>query len=93
VVGLTPPPLSAYDFWLATLGIGILGTTLAYLFWNKGIQIIGPANAGIFMNVVPFATAIFAIFIGVQLEYYHLWSGLIILLGIYFVQKQVTTKA
>ena len=41
VWGMNTPALSHADFWLSILGIGILGTSLAYLFWNKGIQQVG----------------------------------------------------
>lgn len=87
-MGLETPPLKQYDFWLSALGIGFLGTSLAYLFWNKGIMEIGAANAGLFMNIVPLAAALFAILFGEKLEYYHLFSGVLILLGVFYVQKK-----
>ena len=92
-VGIHTPSIVHVDFWLSILGIGILGTGLAYLFWNKGVQQVGPSNAGLYMNVVPLATAVFAIFFGGQLYMYHLVSGCLILLGLFFVQrKQVEAK-
>ena len=70
------------------LGIGLLGTCVAYLFWNKGIQEVGAANAGLFINAVPLAAAIFAIFFGEQLHLYHAISGALILLGLFYVQRK-----
>jgi drug/metabolite transporter (DMT)-like permease len=38
------------------------------------------------MNIVPFATAIFSILFGEQIELYHLTSGGLILIGIIYFQ-------
>lgn len=70
------------NFWLAALGIGALGTALAFFFWNSGVQKIGANQAGIFMNIVPLSAAFLAIFFGESLYYYHLWSALLILGGL-----------
>lgn len=69
-------------FWLASFGIGVLGTALAFFFWNSGVQKIGANHAGVFMNVVPLSAAILAVFFGENLSFYHLWSGLLILAGL-----------
>lgn len=47
------PVLAAIAF------MGVLGTVLAYLWWNDGIKVVGPTQAAICMNFVPlFATLI-----------------------------------
>ena len=84
--GVTPLANLDLTFWLSATGIGILGTGLAYIFWNEGIKITGAANAGFFMNIVPFATAFFSICFGEQIEVYHLTSGILILIGMLFFQ-------
>lgn len=84
--GFTPVYELDTTFWLSALGIGILGTGLAYILWNEGIKITGAANAGFFMNIVPFATAIFSILFGEQIELYHLTSGGLILMGMVYFQ-------
>ena len=88
IMGLETPPISNQGFWLAVLGIGILGTSLAYLFWNRGIQLLGAANAGLFMNAVPLMAALFALVFGERLHLYHAYSGALILLGLYYVQRK-----
>ncbi len=85
--GFHAPPFAQYDFWLSAIGMGMLGTCLAYLFWNRGVQQLGAANAGLFINAVPLAAAIFAVFFGEQLELYHAFSGGLILLGLFYVQR------
>ena len=74
-------------FWLAALGIGIPGTALAYLFWNRGISQVGAGQAGFYMNVVPLAAALFAVFFGERLYLYHLVSGSLILAGMFWLNK------
>ena len=76
------------EFWIWSFGIGSLGTALAYLLWNKGISLIGPDRAGIFMNVVPFAAAISGWFLGEQLHLFHLVSGVVIIMGVLLTQIQ-----
>lgn len=87
VVGMKALTIGDHRFWLAVLGIGILGTALAYFFWNEGIKRMGPNLAGLFMNVVPLAAAFFALFFGERLEIYHFISGVVIITGVVFFQR------
>lgn len=69
-------------YWWAAFGMGILGTTIAFLLWNKGISIVGPTNGGLFMNVVPLTTAIISVVLGAHIHWYHAVSGLLLIVGI-----------
>jgi drug/metabolite transporter (DMT)-like permease len=75
-------------FWLSVIGIGILGTALAYYAWNKGVSLIGAAQAGIYMNVVPLTAVLFSFIFGEQLFAYHIVSFVIILIGLLLMQLQ-----
>ncbi len=75
-------------FWYAALGMGGPGTALAYFSWNRGVAGMGIGKAAIFMNTIPLFTSIFAVLFGRTLAYYHLWSGLLILLGLIVIQLQ-----
>jgi drug/metabolite transporter (DMT)-like permease len=75
-------------FWLSVIGIGILGTALAYYAWNKGVALIGAAQAGIYMNVVPLTAVLFSFIFGEQLLAYHIISFIIIVTGLLFMQLQ-----
>ena len=75
------------SFWLSAIGIGVFGTTVAYLLWNMGIKLTSANQAGIFINVVSLSTAIFSIILGEQLYSYHLISGLLIVIGVFVMQK------
>ena len=75
-------------FWIASIGIGCFGTSLAYLLWNAGIQLTNPTQAGIFINVVPLSTAFFSVVFGEVLQNYHLVSGILIILGVLIIMKK-----
>ncbi|MDG2450207.1 MAG: EamA family transporter [Saprospiraceae bacterium] len=74
------------NYWLWAMGIGTFGTAIAYLLWNQGVSQLGADKAGIFMNIVPFSTALSAMFIGEILILFHLISGIMIIGGIFITQ-------
>lgn len=41
------------NLWLVSAFLGLLGTTLAFTFYLRGVAAIGPARASIFINLVP----------------------------------------
>lgn len=50
--------------WLCVLYLGIFPAVVAFLFWTRGIQLVGPARSGVFLHLVmPFAVII-ALFLG-----------------------------
>ncbi len=73
-------------FWINALGIGALGTGVAYWFWYQGIDIAGADKAAVFVNIVPLSAAIAYVIKGSQLESFHIVSGLIIIGGILVMQ-------
>jgi len=75
-------------FWLAALGMGLLGTTLSYYFWNIGIKRIGPNKGAIFLNTIPLFVAILAVPFGAELYAFHLISAALILSGLIIVQVE-----
>lgn len=87
-------PVSGHSsgFWQAAFGLGVFGTTIAYLFWNSGVKAVGSDKAGIFMNIVPLSAALTSIFFYQQLHLYHFISGTIIILGLLFTQGAVSFK-
>lgn len=77
-----------YNFWLPVLGIGALGTGLAYWFWYKGIESSSASKASVFINITPLSTAFFHVIFGHTLESYHIISGAIIISGILIIQTK-----
>ena len=80
-------PLST-GYWGSALGIGLLGTSVAYYFWNQGIHLTSANQASIFGNLIPLSTAIFSILLGERLFSYHWISGVIIILGVIVLQAK-----
>lgn len=80
--GIEASPSLSFSYWGAAIGIGFLGTSVAYYLWNLGIQLTSPNYASIFGNLIPLSTAVFSILLGEQLYSYHFISGGIIILGV-----------
>lgn len=70
------------NYWLSALGMGVLGTSLAFLFWNNAVSKIGASQASIFINIVPISTAVFSVILGEPLHYYHFLSAIIVIIGL-----------
>lgn len=62
----------------------IFPSFLAYLFYNRGVEIIGPTRAGAFMHLVPLFTVALAVaFLGEAPAVYHAVGLLLILAGVW----------
>lgn len=70
------------------LYVSIFASIVSFIFWNKGVEIIGANKTGQFTHLMPIFGSILAyIFLGEVLEVYHIVGGLIIAFGIYLTQK------
>lgn len=100
-------PLFAWDFFYmhkevvwslstvsAILYVGIFASLVGFLSWNSAVAQIGPAKAGIFLNLNPFFASIFAIlFIGEKLAWYQVLGGLLVVVGVYVSAKVTSRKS
>lgn len=77
------------SFWIGALGIGCLGTGIAYLFWTNGVKEIGANKAGVFVNLVPLSAGLSASFFGETIYYYHFISAVIIITGLVVMQTKI----
>jgi len=76
------PVWSARSF-AALIGVAIFSSVLAYIFWNRGVELLGPAVAGLFVHLMPVFGALLAwLFLGERLAPYHLAGMALILTGI-----------
>ena len=75
---------------LATLVyILIFPSTLAYLFFNRGIALIGPNRAAPFFHLVPvFGSAMAILLLGEQLRLFHLIGYALVLAGVVIASRQ-----
>ena len=61
----------------------------AYYFWQKGIEIIGPNRASMFIQLMPLFSAVMAIIIfNEKFELYHFAGATFIVLGIFLSNKR-----
>ncbi|HIL93918.1 MAG TPA: DMT family transporter, partial [Cycloclasticus sp.] len=66
------PNVTESVFW-ALMFISVGPTVLSLLFWNKGMKIIGPSRASLFLNTVPvYIIIINAVFLGVMPYQYQI---------------------
>ncbi|MGF1608230.1 MAG: DMT family transporter [Kiloniellales bacterium] len=79
--GLSVPPT-----WESAAAIGyvsVFAGVLANAAWNRGIALVGPNKAGLFLHLIPVYTVVLAsLFLGEQVRLYHLGGVLLIVLGI-----------
>jgi drug/metabolite transporter (DMT)-like permease len=73
----------SWNIGAAILYLGIGTSILAYLFWNKSIQILGPSRTVLFGNLIPIFSSIEAVLLlNEQFTAIHAISGLIVLSGL-----------
>ncbi|CAN7714971.1 DMT family transporter [Paenibacillus sp. LjRoot56] len=70
------------------LYVGIFASIVAFLSWNKAIELAGPQRCAGFLNFIPLFSAIFATtFTGESLQLYHLLGASSIVLGVYLTNR------
>ncbi|MCH8551753.1 MAG: DMT family transporter [Natronospirillum sp.] len=57
--------------------VGLFASVVAFLFWNRGVQILGPGSAGYFINLIPvWALLLATLLLGERLLPFH-WVGMV----------------
>lgn len=83
---LSPTPSAwfqqSWQVYAAVLHMALLGTVLAYLFWNSGIIYLGINQTVIFFNLVPVFAVLFAIMLGQPVLLPQMVGGILVLLGV-----------
>ena len=78
------------NFFLILTYVAIFPAIAAYYFWQKGIELIGPNRASMFIQLMPLFSAIMAIIIFKEkFEMYHFVGAFFILSGIYLSNRKV----
>ena len=81
----------------AIVYMAICPSILAYIFWNRGVALLGPATAGLFIHLMtPFGLILSVIFLGERVETFHFIGIGLIFCGIYLAilsaRKTVVNK-
>jgi len=84
------------DIVLSILYVALFPSIVAYFCWNKGVDLLGPNRAGLFINLIPaFASLLSVPLLGESIELFHL-GGMGLILGgmlLFYVTPIKTTGA
>ncbi|HSH40985.1 MAG TPA: DMT family transporter [Arenicellales bacterium] len=74
--------------WLIAGAVTLLPSFLAQIFFIQGVAMIGPARAGVFINLVPVFASIMAVaFLGEPFEHFHALALGLVLAGIWLSER------
>lgn len=74
----------------AALGPSAIG----YVLWNRGASVLGPARAGVYINLIPVFSALLAVsLVGEALEAYHLAGAALVAAGITLTRPGLAGRA
>lgn len=69
----------------AVIYVAIFPSVLGFLFWNRGVELIGANRAGAFLHLSPIYSAVLAyLILGERLMLYHVLGFVLILAGVRF---------
>ncbi len=75
--------------WGAILGLGILGSGLAYIAYYDALQVLPASQLGVFLNIEPLVTTtLAALLLAEPITLTVVLGGAIIILGIYLVNRK-----
>lgn len=75
--------------WAVTLYVAVFPSCLAQLFFLRGVDLIGPGRAGVFVNLVPvFAALLAVVLLGEAFRLYHGVALGLVLGGIWLAQRR-----
>ena len=82
--------VGGFDLKIEQMGIlvymGVFASVLAFYFWNKGIELLGPNVTILFLYLLPvFAGLQALVFLGEPIHNYHIVGELLIFAGFYVV--------
>ena len=75
--------------WIVLLYVGLLPSLLSQIFFMRGVELIGPARAGLFVNLVPVFGALLAVvLLGEPFAFYHALGLALVLGGIWLAEQR-----
>lgn len=68
--------------------VALFASVLAYIFWNRGVELVGASVAGLFVHLMPvFGVVLAWIFLDERLAPFHLAGIALILIGIWITSR------
>jgi drug/metabolite transporter (DMT)-like permease len=72
----------------ALFAVGLFSSVLAYIFWNRGVELVGASIAGLFVHLMPvFGVVLAWLFLGERLAPFHVSGIALILTGIWITSR------
>jgi drug/metabolite transporter (DMT)-like permease len=82
---LQPTPLTFFAIALAVFS----STIAAFMFWTRGVELIGPNRAGVFLHLIPIYSALLTgALLGEPLRFYHVVGFVLILAGVWCASRR-----
>src|SRR5712672_3628272 len=79
---------------LSLFYVAVFPSTLAYLCFNRGVQLIGANRAAPFFHLIPvFGSAMAIFFLGEQPHLFHLFGYSLVLTGVYVASRKPAAAA
>jgi drug/metabolite transporter (DMT)-like permease len=74
---------------LTVFYVAVFPSTLAYLCFNRGVQLIGANHAAPFFHVVPvFGSAMAIVFLGERPQLFHIIGFALVLTGVFVASRK-----
>ncbi len=82
---LQPTPLTFFAVAQAVL----FSTIAAFMLWTRGVELIGPNRAGVFLHLIPIYSALLTgALLGEPLRFYHVVGFVLILAGVWCASRK-----
>ena len=73
--------------------LAVFGSSLAFIFFNYGVKVLGATKTEIFTNIIPVLTAVFAYFmLGEDLGFQKLFGIAVVLTGLFLAQLKTRKR-
>ena len=84
------PKLPTPEGWLVIAYVTLFPSCLAQIFFLRGVDLVGPSRAGVYINLVPIFAALLAVaLLGQRFAGYHAVALVLVLGGIWLAQRPV----
>ncbi|MEL6217244.1 MAG: DMT family transporter [Pseudomonadota bacterium] len=85
---IVDPPFPTIEGFAVILYVAIFPSCLAQLFFMRGVDLIGPGRAGVYVNLVPvFASILAILLLGERFAWFHALALALVLGGIWLAQR------
>ena len=80
--------------WLVILFVALVPSFLSQIFYMRGVDLIGPARAGVFSNLVPvYSAALGILILNESLQIFHILACLLVFGGLAIISNQKQSSA